>query len=80
MQILRFDDTLQASMTDYLPSVLTEYLYELAKLFASFFDQCPVLRAETDKQKATRRLLVALTGKTLKQGLELLNIQTVDRM
>jgi arginyl-tRNA synthetase len=80
IQLLRFEDALQASMQDYLPSVLTEYLYELAKLFASFFDQCPVLRAENDSQRETRRLLTALAGKTLKQGLELLNIRTVDRM
>ena len=80
IQLLRFEDALQSSMVDYLPSGVTEYLYELAKLFASFFDQCPVLRAETAKQQNTRRLLVSLTGKTLKEGLGLLNIQTIDRM
>jgi arginyl-tRNA synthetase len=80
IQLLRFEDALTASMQDYLPSLVTEYLYELAKLFASFFEQCPVLRADNPSQLATRRLLVALTGKTLQQGLELLNIQTVERM
>lgn len=80
IQLLRFEDALQMSMQDYLPSVVTEYLYELAKLFASFFEQCPVLRAETAIESETRRLLVQLTGRTLKQGLNLLNIQTVDRM
>jgi arginyl-tRNA synthetase len=80
IQLLRFEDALQMSMQDYLPSVVTEYLYELAKLFASFFDQCQVLRAESETERETRRLLVQLTGRTLKQGLELLNIQTVDRM
>jgi arginyl-tRNA synthetase len=80
IQLLRFEDAVQSSMVDYLPSVITEYLYELARLFASFFDQCPVLKAESASQRRTRRLLVSLTGKTLKQGLDLLNIQTVDRM
>jgi arginyl-tRNA synthetase len=80
IQLMRFEDTLHSSMVDYLPSVVTEYLYELAKLFASFFDQCPVLRADTPSQQSTRRLLVSLTGKTLREGLNLLNIQTVDRM
>jgi arginyl-tRNA synthetase len=80
IQLLRFEDSLQMSMQDYLPSIVTEYLYELAKLFASFFDQCQVLRAESETERETRRLLVQLTGRTLKQGLELLNIQTVDRM
>ncbi len=80
IQLLRFEDSLHQSVVDYLPSVVTEYLYELAKLFASFFDQCPVLRAATPTQQKSRRLLVSLTGKTLKQGLDLLNIQIVDRM
>ena len=80
IQLMRFEDALHNSLVDYLPSVVTEYLYELAKLFASFFDQCPVLRADTVSQQETRRLLVSLTGKTLKEGLRLLNIQTVERM
>jgi arginyl-tRNA synthetase len=80
IQLMRFEDALQNSVVDYLPNLVTEYLYETAKLFASFFDQCPVLRAETPSQQESRRLLVALTGKTLREGLEVLNIQTVDRM
>ncbi|MDZ4851946.1 MAG: arginine--tRNA ligase [Pirellulaceae bacterium] len=80
IQLMRFEDALQSSMVDYLPNFVTEYLYELAKLFASFFEQCPVLRASTPTQQASRRLLVSWTGKTLNHGLDLLNIQTVDRM
>ncbi len=80
IQLMRFEDALHSSMVDYLPNLVTEYLYETAKLFASFFDQCPVLRAETVAQQEGRRLLVSLTGKTLKEGLDLLNIQTVERM
>jgi arginyl-tRNA synthetase len=80
IQLMRFEDALHSSMVDYLPNLVTEYLYETAKLFASFFDQCPVLRAETTSQQESRRLLVSLTGKTLKEGLDVLNIQTVDRM
>jgi arginyl-tRNA synthetase len=80
IQLLRFEDFLHQSMEDYLPSVITDYLYELARMFASFFDQCPVLRAENATQRATRRLLVECTGKTLQRGLLLLGIDTVERM
>ncbi len=80
IQLMRFEDALHSSMVDYLPNFVTEYLFETAKLFASFFDQCPVLRADTASQQESRRLLVSLTGKTLKEGLQLLNIQTVERM
>lgn len=80
MQILRFEDTLTQSTHDYLPSVVTDYLYELAKVFSSFFDQCPVLKAESPELIRSRLKLTELTGRVLKQGLELLGIETVERM
>jgi len=80
IQLLKFEDYLHQSMEDFLPSVVTDYLHELARLFASFFDQCPVLRAENETQRATRRLLVECTGKTLQRGLLLLGIETVEKM
>ncbi len=80
LQILRFEDVLHQSMNDHLPSVLTEYLFDLAKLFSSFFDQCPVLKAESEELFRARLKLTDLTGKVLKQGLELLGIETVERM
>lgn len=80
LQLLRFEDAIRTSLDDFQPSILADYLFETAKLFASFFDQCPVLRAETPTQAATRRLLVNLTRQVLKQGLELLGISVVERM
>ncbi len=80
LQLLRFEDALHQSLEDYLPNFVTDYLYETAKLFASFFDQCPVVSAATEAERMTRKILVSLTGKTLKQGLSLLGIQTVERM
>jgi arginyl-tRNA synthetase len=80
LQLLRLEDTLAQSMSDYLPNVITEYLYETAKLFSSFYEQCPVLRAEDEATILTRLRLTDLTGLTLKKGLELLGIGTVERM
>ena len=80
LQILRFEDTLAASMTEYLPNGVTEYLFDLAKCFSSFFDQCSVLNAESLEQKQSRLKLTVLTGRVLKQGLQLLGIETVERM
>lgn len=80
LQILRFEDTLQQSTNDYLPSVLTEYLFDLAKLFSSFFDQCPVLKADSEELFRSRLKLTDLTGRVLQKGLELLGIETVERM
>jgi arginyl-tRNA synthetase len=80
MQLLRFEDSIRASLVDYQPNLLADYLFDTSKQFASFFDQCPVLRADSDEALAMRRLLVNLTRQVLKQGLDLLGIGVVERM
>ncbi len=80
LQLLRFEDTLNQSMVDFLPNVVTEYLFETAKLFSSFYDQCSVLGADTPESVLSRLRLIDLTGLTLRKGLELLGIGVVERM
>ena len=80
LQLLQFDEAIIDAAADYRPNLLTNYLYELARSYASFFDRCPVLKAESDNQRDSRLLLCDLTARTLKQGLKLLNIDVVDRM
>ena len=80
LQLLRFEDMLNQSMVEYLPNVLTEYLFETAKLFSSFYDQCSVLDADTPDSTKSRLRLTDLTGLTLRKGLELLGIGVVERM
>lgn len=62
------------------PHVLCAYLYDVAGLFSSFYENCPILAAETPEQQQSRLRLAALTGRTLKQGLELLGLETLERM
>ncbi|MFJ4372397.1 arginine--tRNA ligase [Pseudomonas japonica] len=62
------------------PHVLCSYLYDVAGLFSSFYENCPILAAETPEQQQSRLRLAALTGRTLKQGLELLGLETLERM
>ncbi|MEZ0198091.1 DALR anticodon-binding domain-containing protein, partial [Pseudomonas qingdaonensis] len=45
-----------------------------------FYENCPILAAETPSQQQSRLRLAALTGRTLKQGLELLGLETLERM
>ncbi|MEU7981938.1 arginine--tRNA ligase [Micromonospora sp. NPDC049081] len=58
---------------------LAGYLHRLATRFSAFYERCPVLRADGDL-RASRLLLTDLTGRTLRQGLYLLGIRTVERM
>ena len=62
------------------PHLLCSYLYDLAGLFSSFYENCPILTADDEAQKQSRLRLAALAGRTLKQGLELLGLETLERM
>jgi arginyl-tRNA synthetase len=80
LHLIRFEELLLQSMQDFLPNVITEYLFELAKNFSSFFDQCPVLKADSEAEAFSRLQLTCLVGRTLRKGLELLGIGVVERM
>lgn len=81
MAILRFSEALDDVLLDYRPNYLTNYLFDqLAKSYSSFYDQCEVLSAGSDEQKNSRLLLCDLTARVIQQGLDLLGIQTVEKM
>ncbi len=78
--LLQFEDTLHQSVEDFYPSVLATYLFSVAKQFSSFFDQCPVIKAESDELRNSRLALCFATSRVLKLGLNLLGISVVPRM
>ncbi|SDT01703.1 arginyl-tRNA synthetase [Halopseudomonas xinjiangensis] len=78
--LAQFGNTLNYVAREGTPHVLCTYLYELAGRFSSFYEQCPVLAAERAEQRDSRLRLSALTGRTLRQGLNLLGIDTLERM
>ncbi|MFO0901916.1 MAG: arginine--tRNA ligase [Pirellulales bacterium] len=80
LALVRFPEALADALVDYRPNQLTIYLYELTRKFSAFFEACSVLRADTDQQRKSRLALCALTARIVRQGLELLGIQVVDRM
>ncbi|MBP5621396.1 MAG: arginine--tRNA ligase, partial [Thermoguttaceae bacterium] len=79
-ELTNFQAALETGCKDYRPNFLTAYLYVLANKYSSFFEKCPVLKAEDEDVKASRLLLCDLTARTIAKGLELLGIQTVERM
>ncbi len=80
LQLLRFPEALDAAAADYLPHLLTAYLWDLAKAFSVFFEKCPVLTAETPELRDSRLLIVDLVSRVIRQTLDLLGIRTVERM
>ncbi|WP_413044402.1 arginine--tRNA ligase [Pseudomonas sp. YJ42] len=79
-KLAQFTEVLNGVGEKGVPHLLCSYLYELAGLFSSFYEHCPILTAESETVKQSRLRLAALTGKTLKQGLELLGLETLERM
>ena len=80
VQILRLPETLELAASELKPNILTDYLFELANKFSTFFEECPVLKAESPERRDSRLALGDLTARTLKFGLDLLGIEVVDRM
>lgn len=79
LKITQFTDVVEAVAQDCLPNQLCLYLYELAGSFMKFYEACPVLKAE-ELIRDSRLGLCQITSKTLKQGLELLGIDTLEKM
>ena len=80
LELVQFGDALDKSLEDYHPNVLTAYLFSLATKFSRFYQQCDVLRAESEAVRNSRLVLCDLAGRTIKQGLALLGIGVVDKM
>jgi arginyl-tRNA synthetase len=79
-KLLQFNEIINQVGKQGMPHFLCAYLFELAGLFSSFYEACPILVAEDEAQKQSRLKLAALTAKTLQQGLSLLGINTLERM
>ncbi|EGM78601.1 arginyl-tRNA synthetase [Rheinheimera sp. A13L] len=81
VKLLRLEETLQAVMKDAVPNLLCNYLYELSSQFMSFYEACPILKEGIEPDlKNSRLMLSILVARTLKQGLDLLGIEVMERM
>jgi arginyl-tRNA synthetase len=78
--LLQFSEALDSTVAEYRPHLLTAYLFEVANRYSTFFEQCPVLKAPDEATRNSRLLICDLTARTLRQGLELLGIQVVEKM
>ena len=79
LHLLEYGATLHKVREVLEPHRLCTYLFELAQLFTSFYDQCPVLKSE-DSVRESRLALCALVLRRLSEGLDLLGIETPENM
>lgn len=78
-KLLQFEEAVLLVAREGQPHILCGYLFELAGIFSAFYEACPILNAEIDTRQS-RLKMAALTAKTIKQGLDLLGIKTLERM
>jgi arginyl-tRNA synthetase len=77
--LARFGEVVPTILEEFRPNLLANYLLELARAFHSFFEACPVLKAE-EAVRNSRLALCELTSRVLRQGLDLLGIRVPERM
>lgn len=78
-KLLQFEEAVKGVAKEGQPHIMCSYLFELAGNFSSFYEACPILSSEGDTRQSRLRL-AALTAKTIKQGLALLGINTLEKM
>ncbi len=78
--LLGFETAVSATLETYSPHKLCGYLFDLAGTFTTFYEACPILRAEDPAVRASRLGLCALTATVLRQGLALLGIDAPTQM
>ena len=78
--LIRFSESIDAAINNYAPHRLAVYLHKLAQEFASFYENCPVLVYDSESIMNNRLALCSLTARTLSTGLNLLGIDSPERM
>ena len=79
LKIARFPEALIRAADSYKPNVLADYLYELAQTYSTFYQNVPFLQAPEGARESRVRLSV-IVARILQRGLNLLGIETLERI
>jgi arginyl-tRNA synthetase len=81
LMILKFEDILSKAAVDATPHAITSYLYDVVVAFMKFYEENPILKEGVEEDiKLSRLQLAYLTSTLIKQGLEILGIEVVDKI
>ncbi|WP_460476891.1 arginine--tRNA ligase [Brachybacterium huguangmaarense] len=80
LQLLQFGPTVAATGETLEPHRIAAYLFATAQAFTSFYEACPILKADDPEVRAGRLALAALTETVLVEGLALLGVEAPERM
>jgi len=79
LQLAESEDATFLAAQNYDPSQIAKYLFNLARAFNDFYENCPVL-GSAERVKNFRLRLISKVGETMDSGLNLLGIKSVDKM
>lgn len=79
-KIQQFTEIIESASEQYLPNIICTYLFELAQVFNSFYQEIPILKEEDEQKKNMRLNLIKSTAQVLKNGLTLLGIEAPEEM
>ncbi|HEY7774476.1 MAG TPA: arginine--tRNA ligase [Marinagarivorans sp.] len=81
IKLLQFNDCAEQVAAEALPHLMCTYLYDLASLFMTFYEACPILKdGVTEEAKNSRLCLSVKVSEVLKTGLGLLGIDVMEKM
>jgi arginyl-tRNA synthetase len=80
LRLLQFDAAVWDALDKYSPHRLCTYLYDLASEFTTFYEHCPVLRADSDQLRDSRLFLCDATARIMHAGLSILGIRAPEMM
>lgn len=78
-ELAQFPNIVESALEEYSPNIIANYIYAVAKKFSLFYHECPVLNTENNLKEA-RICLIHSVKYVVKNGLNLLGIETVDSM
>ena len=80
LQLSKFNEVIELSFRDRAPHKICEFIYELSNNFNKFYNDTRILSEEDESKKASWLSLINLVKNVLEQGLDLLGMESVERM
>jgi arginyl-tRNA synthetase len=80
VQLEQYGNVLEKAANEHNPSEVAIYVFELAKIFNSFYAEHSIANAETEEKKQLRLMLSSFTATVIKSGMQLLGIEVPERM
>lgn len=80
LECARLPEVVASAARNLAPNEIADYIFLVAQNYSRFYDACPVLKADTEAQRASRLALCGLARAVLEKGLWLLGIAIPERM